>query len=218
VRVYHFVNEQFGLEDIRRRRLKIARINELNDPFEWLPVEASNLTFRQTFQAIKDQQANSIGMLCFSKTWRNPVQWSHYADRHRGICMGFDIPDGLLKEVSYLPSRLQFDLPRMQSDPAFAEDFMDQVISSKFRHWRYEQEMRSFVKLDPATALNDLYFIDFSADISLMEVIVGSTSPITRSQLSDALGNLAGDVQCRKARLAFKSFRVVEQRKVSLWI
>jgi Protein of unknown function (DUF2971) len=217
VRVYHFVNEQFGLEDIRLRRLKIARINELNDPFEWLPVEASNLAFRQTFQAIKDQQANSKGILCFSKTWRNPVQWSHYADRHRGICMGFDIPDRLLKEVSYLPSRLQFDLPRMQNDPEFAKDFMDRVISSKFTHWRYEKEMRSFVSLDPTTAQNGLYFIDFSADISLTEVIVGSTSSITRSQLGGALGNLARDVKCRKARLAFKSFKVVEQRKASLW-
>ena len=26
------------------------------------------------------------GMLCFSKGWHNPVQWSHYTDKHKGIC------------------------------------------------------------------------------------------------------------------------------------
>jgi hypothetical protein len=36
MRVYHFINEEYGLDDLRRRRLKIATILELNDPFETL--------------------------------------------------------------------------------------------------------------------------------------------------------------------------------------
>ena len=197
--------------------MKIARINELNDPFEWLAVEASNLTVRQAFKAVKDQLAISTGILCFSKDWRNPVQWGHYADRHRGICMGFDIPDSQLKAVNYVSSRLQFNWAKMQCDAAFAEEFMKQVISSKFRHWRYEQELRSFVKLDPNSEQNGYYYMDFSSDIRLSEVIVGASSSVTRSQLAHALGKLAVNVHCRKARLAFKSFKVVEQRKASLW-
>ena len=217
MRVYHFVNEQFGIEDIQCRRMKIARIDALNDPFEWLAVEASNAQVRRAFQTVKVQLAISTGILCFSKDWKNPVQWGHYADRHRGICMGFDIPDTQLKAVSYVISRLPFDWPRMQGDAAFAEEFMQQVISSKFSHWRYEQELRSFVRLDPATEQNGLYYMDFSSDLRLSEVIIGASSSITRSQLADALGDLAGNVHCRKARLAFRSFRVVEQRKANLW-
>lgn len=37
LRVYHFVGPDHGLDDIRRRRLKIATIADLNDPFELLP-------------------------------------------------------------------------------------------------------------------------------------------------------------------------------------
>jgi len=36
MRVFHFVNEEHGLDDLRKRRLKIAALNELNDPFELL--------------------------------------------------------------------------------------------------------------------------------------------------------------------------------------
>jgi hypothetical protein len=41
MRVYHFTKAVHGLEAIRRRRLKIARISELNDPFEFLQVAAA---------------------------------------------------------------------------------------------------------------------------------------------------------------------------------
>lgn len=217
MRVYHFVNEQFGLENIQRRRLKIARINELNDPFEFLATEASNATVRRAFLAIKVQQALSTGILCFSKAWNNPVQWSHYANHHKGICMGFDVSDNQLKAVSYVSERLLFNWPKMQSDPAFAEEFMSQVISTKFEHWSYEQEMRSFVRLDPATEENGLFFMDFSPDIRLSEIIVGHCSPITRNQVKQALGDLASEVRCLKARLAFKKFDVTKQELDSIW-
>lgn len=33
--VYHFISSEFALKALRDRRLKISRINELNDPFEF---------------------------------------------------------------------------------------------------------------------------------------------------------------------------------------
>jgi hypothetical protein len=37
-RAYHFVSLQHGLDDLRRRRLKISRLDDLNDPVSgsWL--------------------------------------------------------------------------------------------------------------------------------------------------------------------------------------
>jgi hypothetical protein len=29
--------------------------------------------------------------------WHNPLLWSHYADRHRGMALGFDTDDAILK-------------------------------------------------------------------------------------------------------------------------
>lgn len=100
MRVYHFINEKFGLENIKRRRLKIARIDELNDPFEFI-ARADNERERAALRATREEQTKKTGLLCFSRSWQNPVQWSHYADRHRGFCLGFDVPDALIKEVTY---------------------------------------------------------------------------------------------------------------------
>ena len=53
VRVYHFANREYGLDDIRQRRLKIATINDLNDPFELLGPSALDKEARRQFQELK---------------------------------------------------------------------------------------------------------------------------------------------------------------------
>ena len=107
MRIYHFINEKFGLEDLREKHLKIARINELNDPFEFMGTDLSNHEFRNAMDEWKNHYLNkTYGLLCFSKSWENPVQWAHYADRHRGLCLGFDVHDGFLIEVRYQDERL----------------------------------------------------------------------------------------------------------------
>jgi hypothetical protein len=87
MRVFHFVNEEFGLEDLRRRRLKIATLNELNDPFELFGVNLADESLRRAFRAMKDQLALNRGLLSFramSRRVLNEVSmtargWSCYA-------------------------------------------------------------------------------------------------------------------------------------------
>ena len=217
MKVYHFINAEFGLKNIQRRRLKIARIGELNDPYEFM-ARANNALERAALQHVKVQQSQKTGLLCFSRNWKNPVQWSHYADRHRGVCLGFDVPDTQIKEVTYRKSPLRFDLKRFRSDENYAQNFSDSLVSTKFEDWQYEEEWRLYIRLEPMTEDEEgRYFFDFSEELKLAEVIVGAASAITRSQLADALGARATEVQCRKARLAFNSFRIVKQGKGSLW-
>lgn len=214
-RVYHFVPSKYGLEDLEYRRLKIARLDELNDPFELLAYAALDPKIRQAFTKTKEDLAKDRGMLCFSLGWRNPVQWSHYADQHRGLCLGFDIPDGLLTKVSYLSRRPLPDMTTLGGTGAAAQDAMLKVLATKFSHWRYENEVRVFVGLTDSTG--PFYFADFGPDLALKEVIVGARSDVSRAEIADALGGLAPSVTTRKARLAFRSFRIVEQKRRSLW-
>ena len=101
MRVYHFINTQYGLQVLLERRLKIARVHELNDPFEFIGMDLSEDTLREAMERIKDDYNEIIWhTLCFSKRWDNPVQWAHYADGHRCLCLGFDIPDEHLTKVS----------------------------------------------------------------------------------------------------------------------
>jgi hypothetical protein len=113
MRVYHFVDRDYGLDDIRRRRLKIATIADLNDPFELVP-SSRDATVRQRFRAWRAQMDQHYGMLCFSRNWRNPVQWSHYAVKHTGLCLGFDIQTNVLTKVRYTAKRLQARVDLLQ--------------------------------------------------------------------------------------------------------
>ena len=54
---------------------------ELNDPFEFLGAELSDRNFRKAIKKTKKDLSKTKGILCFSKNWKNPVQWSHYTDK-----------------------------------------------------------------------------------------------------------------------------------------
>src|SRR6266699_7273356 len=121
MRVYHFLSEQYGREDLLKRRLKIATLSDLNDPFELLAVSLSDAAVRRAFRKMKEELSRERGLLCFSRDWRNPVQWSHYAHGHRGLCFGFDVPDEAVGPVTYSEKRIaakidQLTAPRLLNE------------------------------------------------------------------------------------------------------
>ena len=93
----------------------------------------SKLVGGMAVPAVK-RMAASLGLLCFSKSWRNPVLWSHYADEHKGICLGLDVPESCLHEVKYVPERLQFE--QLVPD----EGQLQHLLRTKFKDWRHEAE------------------------------------------------------------------------------
>lgn len=217
MRLYHFVNEKNGLDDIKKRRLKIATFSDLNDPFELFSIELSNSSLRRAFNVLKNELSSNRGILCFSRSWHNPVLWSHYADKHRGICLGFDLPDDKVDSISYSRKRLVAQIDSFISPPdEDSLNLMKKLLFTKYEHWKYE-EVRGFVTLEEQDIETKLYFAEFSNELKLCEVIVGACSNISRQILAEALGDLSQSVSVSKARLAFKTFQVVPQRNSTLW-
>jgi hypothetical protein len=212
------VNLKFGLDDLKERRLKIATIEDLNDPFEILGFSNRHPEMRKGWLYIKADINSRMGLLCFSKNWSNPVQWSHYADGHRGLCLGFDVPKRHLIDVTYSDKRFEPNLGMFETGGAQAQIELKRVFSTKFIHWRYENEVRSIIPLRTATKRGDLYFESFSPIMHLREVIVGHRSPVTRKQLSNVLKKRGEAVSLIKARLSFNDFRVVLQKNDDLWL
>jgi hypothetical protein len=214
VRVYHFTTSEFGLKDIRLRRLKIATLLDVNDPFE-LAVCCSDASRRRALGATRLQMGSEFGMLCFSAHWHNPVQWSHYAEKHHGICLGFDAAEQFLTKVRYArnPPRLIWEAIQQGGPDGEAE--MLRWSSTKYEHWRYEDEWRGFLGLEESDS-RGRYFFGFGDDLRLRQVIVGPESQVSRAEVKQALNKLT-DVECFKARLAFRNYRVVRQRDSSLW-
>jgi hypothetical protein len=218
MQAYHFIAAAHGLDDLRRRRLKIATLDELNDPFDLLGVNLGDQPLRHAFRVMRDELSKSHGLLCFSRDWRNPVLWSHYADRHRGLCFAFDIPDDLVGPVHYSRRRLAVDAESLRNPRQLSPNQARELLFTKFSHWRYENEVRGFVTLEDRDPETGLYFADFGEKLRLAGVIVGAQSDISRGKLGDALGNLQPTVEVFKARLAFRTFRVVRQRGAKLWV
>ena len=84
MKLYYLTPAQFALSALALRRLKVARLGELNDPFELLAVDAKTPLHREFFRRVKEKVDSTHGVLCFSKAWQNPVLWGHYADKLRG--------------------------------------------------------------------------------------------------------------------------------------
>ena len=193
-RAYHFVSACHGLDDLSHRHLKIAQLDDLNDPFELWAIAQSDPHLRQAIRATKQEMAQQYGMLCFSLDWQNPLLWSHYADRHRGLALGFDVDEQILKPVSYVETRPILE----EIDIRVAHS----LLFTRYIDWQYEREVRIYAMLNDRDPEIGLYFGDFGDRLVLREVIAGPICAVTERELRDATGSTTG-VEFTQARLAF---------------
>jgi hypothetical protein len=207
VRVYKFLDSHFALKILSEKRLKISRFDDLNDPFELIPYNLANQKQRWALQAMRRQLGHNRGMLCFSATWRDPVLWAHYADRHKGICIGFDLSQEFCKKVNYVSKRLPFPRSVTMNDGAIAEV----ILYTKFKNWAYEQEVRSYLTLEDQE--NGLFFAEFGDALKPFAVIAGARCITPQEKIIQALGPLSKQVELVKARAGFRRFEIVKDRR-----
>ncbi len=208
MRLYHILSSEFAISDLALRRLKISRIADLNDPFELLSYKFNSLEQKQAWESSKHQLMKNKGLLCFSKSWDNPVLWSHYGDKHKGVCLGFDLPDEAPGEIEYISERLDLNEISLRTGRGF--------IFSKFDHWKYEDEWRSYVDLDPSTEENGLYFMGFGESLRLREVILGTRCTLPISNLQTLLKGIGTNITLSKAKLDDHHFRLLIDQS-TLW-
>jgi hypothetical protein len=207
MRLYHFLPSKYALDDLTKRRLKLSQIDKLNDPFELWCSDQSDRQMRAALRAWKQEMSKQYGLLCFCATWQNPLLWSHYAERHEGICLGFDVRDDSAARVDYVNERTPLQLP-------LTEGSMQRILFTKFSGWSYEEEWRAWFRLeerDPAA--ENHYFREFDQDIRLAEIIVGSLCTVEKSTLTEAIRGYSPQPHIMAARLAFKSFSIVEDKR-----
>lgn len=214
--VHHLMSAHWALEAIRERRLKISRLEDMNDPFELLGVDLSVREERQAWNRTRKTLAKTKGVLCFSRNWENPVLWSHYGDRHRGICLSFAVSDDKLSPVRYEAKRLQSQFLARRAAGTLDEVFMNLILTTKFEDWRYEDEVRAFCQLDEIEEQSGHYFADFGGNLRLTQVILGARCSVKTAELRPLFRTHPNRVLILKARLAFQSYRVVRQKKIAV--
>ena len=215
MRGYYLTSEKWALEAIKSRRVKLSLFNEMNDPFELLGMELKTKRDRAEFYQVKKEMNETIGVICFSRSWNNPVLWSHYGDRHKGLCLGFDLLDEWTYEVGYQGERLSQKLENELSKNNH-KTLGRKLLTTKYDHWRYEDEVRMILNLDDMVHKRGLYFLPFCNALRLREVIIGVRCDISRKDLKKAVSSEDKSVRLIKSRLAFRSYKIVRNKAVKL--
>lgn len=88
------------------------------------------------------------GVFSLAERANCPLMWSHYGDQHRGICLGYSVPDdaaGDLHKIKYGGSRLvqASQVSTMLGGDEDARRRVDEaVLLKKAKPWAYEREWR----------------------------------------------------------------------------
>jgi hypothetical protein len=172
-----------------------------------LPYDMSDNSLR--LAALETLEAINLkaGAVCFSRSWANPVIWSHYAEQHCGLCLGFEIAEDLATPITYSATREPFPDIDALDEPQRLDAVM-RMLHTKFDDWRYENEVRASIKLDFDTVENGLFFVDWGEHLRLVEVVVGMRSATCQRELEEALNGYGHPVTFIKARASHTSFEV----------
>lgn len=105
-------------------------------------------------------QMEKYGVVSLSETSRNLLMWAHYANEHRGICIGYyeDFLDSQIKPSNndlsghFLPVKVNYDTLRYyidgdQESELSKTDSIFKMLTRKSDEWIYEKEYRCIVPL-----------------------------------------------------------------------
>ena len=155
--------------------------------------------------------SEKIGFLSLSKENNISLMWSHYADEHQGLVIGFDseiFPDA--DEVEYSEIRPTYTEP--EDRDAGIKQFI-KLLMTKSEHWRYEQEFRSIDFLENADSVAkeqpkgfNVYLFKFPPDC-IKEVIFGCLTPQSeRKEIAEMITKDFQSAKLSEAKLSNASF------------
>lgn len=196
------------VEHIENPSIKIASPIHFNDPFEMIlpdplaqilseqlcdfsgvSIEADE--FIQRYKEIYKVYPGYSGVVSLTENHRNILMWAHYANSHKGFCIGYK-KDFIAKKLNPLmledyegqsiiyPDRVVYDSKRFDSERYSQsndrlkrmpiQDIMDMMMV-KSNEWIYEKEHRCIIPF---------YYGDTIK-------IIGEMSPATKSKIDNLL-------------------------------
>lgn len=175
--IYKYVDFDIGFEKIiQERTLKFSNPKDFNDPFDcnekllninldkdwsqkYLTEAGQHFTRETRRELLKKSKKSNIyhdvlkdkkkefKVCCFSEKSDEILMWSHYANKHSGLCIGFDLEflgDGyVIYPVTYIDKIEPID---GLTDTTKVFYYW---LTAKSARWDYEQELRMISKNMP---------------------------------------------------------------------
>jgi len=149
--------------------------------------------------------ANQIGIFCLSDIHNNLLMWSHYADSHKGIVIGFDRDYELfnlkindftkLRKVKYTSDRPHVNFKLTNHSIEENMKLAEKIYFTKSSEWEYELEYRVIKILDHVTKTENydqnefpIHLFPFS-ESAIKSVIIGDR--VTKENITKVLDTLS---------------------------
>ena len=211
MRLYYYTSKQFGIKSLWEKRLKMAEYDFLNDPYELMPYDRREKRHRVQWHPIQDYLKQS-GIVCFSESWQSVLMWAHYAEKHTGLVLGFDVDVVETDKVKYIEELLPSPMSDGVENWMTTEVYMA-AIQNKYIGWSYEREWR--LRRPLPIPVDGIHYKPFDEELVLREVIIGERCTLKPFDVADAVGaQTPWDVKVKKARAAFGRFEICTDRRV----
>jgi hypothetical protein len=206
ITIYRYLDSDAALKTLVGGEFRVGKISKFNDPFEWqfgvgklTPEDLERVkNFRRNFQQWND---STIGVLSFSKSIKDPILWSLYAEKHHGIA--FEVKhswsDKEILHITYSNQRPQIDIEKIRqialssSSQTEIEEYLKpilaQLIRQKSTSWEFENECRLTVHIknpDHCQERNGMYYWPILKNL-LTRVILGFRCPLEENHVRKLL-------------------------------
>ncbi|MGJ0299329.1 DUF2971 domain-containing protein [Aliarcobacter cryaerophilus] len=166
--IYKYFSLERGTNFLNLPLMRISTSNSLNDPFESeyarSDLKAIEEIYRKKYENHWQaylKKFQDYGIISLTTNNNNLLMWSHYADEHKGIVIGFDINENNPSDFFYTPTTCRFEkvkyIQSRQFECIINENNLDEVKLHysilKSNEWNYESEYRFILSYKDADIL-----------------------------------------------------------------
>lgn len=131
--------------------------------YQYKHCESMQNKVREGWENTYKAEIKKFGVLCLSEKNNDILMWSHYSDKHQGVCLGFDYTDDIMKKIQTRVTSFIRDYVRYCKHFVTLNEFNDPqrffqgltiskdqaafllFMSRKSEQWTYENEWRLFL-------------------------------------------------------------------------
>jgi hypothetical protein len=174
--LYKFYKFDYGVQALLSDKIKLTTLEEINDPYELKGVKIGKGGIADLYKP--HELFSDTLFACFSRDYSSPIMWSHYADIHKGMVVGYEyIGNKKVIEVKYRNAMRKFP-----KKPVNLGEYLAEI---KFKKWDYEEESRIlFSTKDIKPSYNNQVFYYFIKNneygFAVKEVIYGFNSDVIK--------------------------------------
>jgi hypothetical protein len=107
-----------------------------------LQTDVYEKTIANFSQLYVEKELERLEVLCLSRKRDDILMWSHYAEQHTGICLGFDTKKWPILQDHAKHINYQDKYPRVNALGPRRESAVQDIVFRKSTRWCYEEEWR----------------------------------------------------------------------------